>query len=515
MLADDQWGAQQLYSKIAQVEAILPSLEQYCAELSTELSGIDVNQRMFRRLGGMWLLHVVHQIASMGTDRVGETELSRLTIPFDSWSHHRQYVSSASYRQQLASLVEHSGQGRATSISTAVTQTAPAPTMSRARQQLEKALQRSDALSRKVTIVRPYTKISAFQRTRAIWRSKSICTWNDLETKSHSAGAANLPKRLSLVPHSSSDDLGTVARAILPLVLPVGYAEGLNSLRVELEPLARQTAALYSANASQFHLPYQVLSAFWGEDGTKILSHQHGGHQGLDEICAAENYESRASERHYTFGWTDSRTSLKALPSAMPQRSRSSIATRLLFMSVASTEVIYRLQPFCLPSHVRRCASETRSFVDALVWPSLPVIRCGKSDIAELRLAAPVVYEDFAVPGTVSASKSALVVHNYFGVSWLETLALNVPTVCFVPEGIHRFRAAAQPFVDALARVGIIHYSGREAARFVNSLRGDPSAWWKSAEVQEARGAFVARYANFSDDWLDAWQDEFESLLAG
>ncbi|MGA1654763.1 MAG: hypothetical protein ACO39D_01295, partial [Ilumatobacteraceae bacterium] len=65
------------------------------------------------------------------------------------------------------------------------------------------------------------------------------------------------------------------------------------------------------------------------------------------------------------------------------------------------------------------------------------------------------------------------------------------------------------------ARVGIIHYSGREAARFVNSLRGDPAAWWKSAEVQEAREAFVARYANFSVDWSDAWQDEFESLLAG
>ncbi len=324
------------------------------------------------------------------------------------------------------------------------------------------------------------------------------------------------PKRLSLVPHSSSDDLGTVARAILPLVLPVGYAEGLKSLRVELEPLARQTAALYSANASQFHLPYQVLSAFWGEDGTKILSHQHGGHQGLDEVCAAENYETRASERHYTFGWTDSRTSLKALPSAMPQRSRSSIATRLLFMSVASTEVIYRLQPFCLPSHVRRCASETRSFVDDLVWLSLPTVIDVESPTSQSYiLAAPVVYEDFAVPGTVSASKSALVVHNYFGVSWLETLALNVPTVCFVPEGIHRFRAAAQPFVDALARVGIIHYSGREAAKFVNSLRGDPSDWWKSVEVQEAREAFVARYANFSVNWLDAWQDEFESLLAG
>lgn len=48
----------------------------------------------------------------------------------------------------------------------------------------------------------------------------------------------------------------------------------------------------------------------------------------------------------------------------------------------------------------------------------------------------------------------------------------------------------------------------------MNGLRGDPSSWWNSAEVQEAREAFVARYANFSDNWLEAWQTEFESLLA-
>jgi len=47
----------------------------------------------------------------------------------------------------------------------------------------------------------------------------------------------------------------------------------------------------------------------------------------------------------------------------------------------------------------------------------------------------------------------------------------------------------------------------------VNGLNGDPSAWWQSAEVQEAREAFVARYANFSEKWLPAWMEEFERLL--
>ena len=90
---------------------------------------------------------------------------------------------------------------------------------------------------------------------------------------------------------------------------------------------------------------------------------------------------------------------------------------------------------------------------------------------------------------------------------------MNVPTVCFIPNGIHRFRTSASSFAARLRSVGILHESGAEAAKFVNQLNGDPSAWWNSADVQEAREAFVARYANFSDDWLRAWTDEFERLL--
>jgi putative transferase (TIGR04331 family) len=117
-------------------------------------------------------------------------------------------------------------------------------------------------------------------------------------------------------------------------------------------------------------------------------------------------------------------------------------------------------------------------------------------------------------PGSVAASRAALVVHNYLGTSWLETLAMNVPTVCFYDPEFYRPRAEARPLLDALVRVGVLHYSGSEAAKFVNSLRGNPTAWWQSAEVQEARESFVARYANFSDNWLEAWTEEFERLLS-
>jgi putative transferase (TIGR04331 family) len=128
--------------------------------------------------------------------------------------------------------------------------------------------------------------------------------------------------------------------------------------------------------------------------------------------------------------------------------------------------------------------------------------------------SAGITIDDGRQSGVAAASRAGLVIHNYLGTSWLETLAMNVPTVCFIPPDIHRFRPAAQPFADAFMRVGILHYSGVQAARFVNSLKGDPSAWWNSSEVQEARQAFVARYANFSENWLEAWMNEFERILA-
>jgi putative transferase (TIGR04331 family) len=514
VLREQPWEASELFARINAADSILPSLEQYCAELSTELSGVQVSQRMFRRLGGMWLLHLVHQISAMEDVGVSNIELASLTIPFESWTHHSRFVSTESYRNQMRSLVQSADQGTLRDIKTASTDFLPATSMSNIRQRLEHFVQGLSHHERSVTVVRPYLKVSAVDRTLAILRSRNICTWNDFETALEPKVSPNIKARLALVQTQRSGDLESVVRTILPLVLPVGYAEGLAELQNELESATRRTKALYSANASQFHLPYQVLSASWGERGTRVLSHQHGGHQGLDEVCAAENYEARASDRHYTLGWTDTRPSLKVLPSAMPQKSRGFTKQRLLLMSVTSTKVVYRLQPFCMPSHVQRCAIETRIFVSELVWPTLPIVRCSTSDIETLKLTGSVLYEGFAEVGTVSASKSSLVVHNYFGVSWLETLAMNIPTVCFVPAGIHRFRVTAQPFIDALARVGVIHYTGKEAAKFVNSLRGEPSTWWKSAEVQEAREAFVARYANFSDNWLEAWQEEFETLLA-
>jgi len=361
----------------------------------------------------------------------------------------------------------------------------------------------------------PYLKLQRKDRISAIFKSRKVISWRDPEQADWVSDAANAKLRLELCRAVEGNDLYAQICRVIALMIPIAYGEDLKRHLDMYRRQFRQPRLLYSANGSQFQLPYQVLSAFWGQSGTLVASHQHGGHQGLDEVHAGEEYEVRASDVHYSLGWQDDRQNVVPLLAAMPAHMHSREKHRLLLMSLASGTVTYRLQPFCIPSHINECISETRRFLTSLQGWTSPVVRCDEAIREELESAnAQFEWERINSSGTISASRSALVVHNYLGASWLETLAMNVPTVCFIPPDIHRFRPAAQPFADALIRVGILHYSGVEAARFVNSLNGDPSAWWKSSEVQEARQAFVARYANFSDDWLEAWMHEFERILA-
>lgn len=512
MSEDITWTAEKLFSTVRVLESVLPALEIDAAEICSALSDSPVSTRMFRRLGGMWLVHVAHQVAAVRATDGPTTQPKTLIIPNDSWTHHQLFVSDEQYREQIRWMCsDRTTVGAIASIPVKVARV-DLPQVSALRRSVEHVLQRPWSSRQSVLVTHPYLKISRPRRLAAVMKSRQLIHWDDLVTSRHQISHPNMKLRAGLSRDSASTLLDSVRR-VLPILMPIAFAEDLGSHIQRLVTSSPQPKAMFSANGSQHYLPYQVLSSYWGERGTLVLSHQHGGHQGLDEVHAGEEYEVRASDVHYTLGWKDERPNVRSLCTAMPTRSRAKDPGRLLLMTLAHTEATYRLQPFCTPDHTTLCFEQTRHFLETLGWPGHIVIRGGNRDVMESGLSTGMQSESFDSSSTVSATSSALVVHNYLGVSWLETLALNVPTICFIPHDIHRFRSSAIGYVAQLRNVGILHESGQEAARFVNQLNGNPSVWWNSAEVQEAREAFVARYANFSDNWLQAWTEEFERLL--
>ncbi len=132
----------------------------------------------------------------------------------------------------------------------------------------------------------------------------------------------------------------------------------------------------------------------------------------------------------------------------------------------------------------------------------------------KIRNAASEAKYETARPASLKRfAQSQIVVHSYLGTSYLETLALNIPTVCFYDSNSYSFRSEAQPFINGLEKASIIHRSGRDAAQFLSSISENPISWWSKTDVQEARSNFVSHYANFSDNWMQEWEDEFQTQI--
>ena len=523
----DFWSADRLFSDAEKLDKEIQSLEPYLMSVIQELSGITITQQGAVRLAGFWLLHFVHRVHALIHDELrdaGEIFLDcdnsySIQIPHDRRQEMAILATDSKFRKKVDRLAFHVWENGSLpenlQIEKRVELFVPSTTKQLVKSSLN-SIRQSLSEDARIWIAHPYLKLSQADLISSQVKSRKWARWLPQElTLSALEVTVNDGQRRELSRSVKVSNFSSLLRALLPLLLPFGYAEGLSRYRKQLmAQFPSPPKVLHSSIGLQVDHWYQVAASVWGERGTIVSTHQHGGHSGLDERHVLEDLEVRASDCYYTWGWASDNQWETPLHIPLPRASRKSLS-RILLMSLESTEFVYRLQPFVIPSHTRACFLETHNFFEALNKSEKLVARCRAQDRDLLRLNEfNVAWEPLSGSGTKSASSSKLVLHNYFGTSWLETLAMNVPTVCFVPAGIHRFRAAAQPFIDALVRVGVVHYSGREAAKFVNSLRGDPSSWWGSSEVQEAREAFVARYANFSDNWLDAWQAEFESLLA-
>ena len=70
--------------------------------------------------------------------------------------------------------------------------------------------------------------------------------------------------------------------------------------------------------------------------------------------------------------------------------------------------------------------------------------------------------------------ESRLCIHDYLGTTWLETISINFPTVVFCDPSRVKIIESAQPYLNDLRRVNILHDSPESAAEFINIIYEDP-----------------------------------------
>lgn len=308
-----------------------------------------------------------------------------------------------------------------------------------------------------------------------------------------------------------------------PTLFLEGFAEG----REQVQQIARsRPAVIVSASDWLFNEPFKFKAAEASERGTRLVAVQHGGGYGTYEFSPAELHEKRLSDAFMAWGWAaDDPERCKNLPSprlsrlAAGRRSSNGVrrGDRILFVSTNHPRYLYRFHSMPVSSQMDDYFAWELRFLGALPEPIRAavifrpyVLDYGQAVRERISDRYPNVWWDDSQTFVRQLQDARLVVFDHRGTGCLETLAANIPTVLFWDQKRWEIRKEAEPYFDGLRKVGILWSSPEAAAEKLGTMFDDPSPWWQSEPVQDARRRFVERYALTREDWLDRWSRMLE-----
>jgi len=111
--------------------------------------------------------------------------------------------------------------------------------------------------------------------------------------------------------------------------------------------------------------------------------------------------------------------------------------------------------------------------------------------------------------------KAKAMVFTYDSTSMMESMALNIPTLCFWDPVRWPWRDCSLELLRELKSAQIFHENARDLARHLNDI-GDSNRlleWWQSYRVQKVRLSFCKQYAATSSNEFRRWSNLISSLM--
>lgn len=304
----------------------------------------------------------------------------------------------------------------------------------------------------------------------------------------------------------------------LPRLLPRTLRDGFPALETAVAAGAFVPGRLLVDQINTPRDDRRVMIAAAHERGERLVCSQHGGIYGTAQAMMAAAETEYPYHAFITWGWReqeDCRGNFIPLPSPALSRLRDRHGEReqkLLLvggsMNIRGTRLGWMPSPHGYLEY-REAKARFLGGLRAEVMEHAhyrPYQR-GYSDIAD----GDYVQANF--PGLPiqqgdlqeAMLRCRLVVVDHPVTTMLIALVANVPTVLTWTPAQWPMARQARPLVERLRAVRILHSTPEAAAAHVNDVWKDVPAWWMDAQVQEARRAFIHRYALSGRHWLWSW----------
>ncbi|SVD23251.1 uncharacterized protein METZ01_LOCUS376105, partial [marine metagenome] len=114
--------------------------------------------------------------------------------------------------------------------------------------------------------------------------------------------------------------------------------------------------------------------------------------------------------------------------------------------------------------------------------------------------------DDLSVTFNNRLLESKIVISDTNQTTYLQSLAINKPTIIFWNPEASEIKSEVKPYIDRLMDVGIYHTSPKSAAEMLSNIYPTIDEWWYSSNTQKAKNAFCEKFAYTSENWLQEWE---------
>ena len=329
---------------------------------------------------------------------------------------------------------------------------------------------------------------------------------------------SDLNMRKKLVFSETSDPFSKFLNNQIINFIPRIYIENFNEIKEKvLRKYPRNPKLIVTANAYQANDSFKIWTAHHTKLNVPLIIHQHGGTFGISKYNQTETHQLKISDYFISWGWKKHNfNNIKILPALKVspyELSYDKINGEILLTLASTPRYFYNF--FGIPNgqDFLGYIEDQKQFINYLDKKIIEKIKI-RFDSAEFgwninnrisEVIDPSKFESPKIDLLSRLKKCKLCISTYNATIFLETLAMNVPTIVFFNIKQNNIRKEAIMFINQLKEVGIFHDSPISASNFLNKIESNIEDWWQKEDVQNVVKVFCQKFVYNSKNWNEKW----------
>ena len=265
------------------------------------------------------------------------------------------------------------------------------------------------------------------------------------------------------------------------------------------------------------------------DNGSKLVTGQHGGNYGILKWFFIEDHQYKISDYFLTWGWDKKDKNkfikiglFKFLPKVKTNNLLFKQKQKILLVQSSIPRFSYHMYSSLVSQvQMERYLNDQFNFVECLPknlrnklfvrldsndygndfynrWTNKfdnLNIDCGKNPISNI-LKTTKVY-----------------IATYCATTYVESLALNIPTIIFWDENYWEINDESKKYFDLLKKANIFFDNPVSAANHLVNNWDSINDWWKSPKTQKARLGYLSKFANYDKNYFSNLRSFLNKLI--